>query len=331
MKKAFFTLTILFFLLVALPLLGKLKNQQNSESYAFAAITPDSKQNVTQDLIFFELHGPVKRLVCESIFEPDHSSKDTIEFDREGRFVKYNGYNPFLTKEEKIEYIKTHGEGLNGYSTSEKRSLDDFVFDAGDDTVFFSRNKNGNINAVGYLYTRDFTYDCFDTYEWDSKNQQVTELYHNYCAGGSRITKYSLHPKGFRYPEEEEEIPASELFVLDGYIVGYNLSTRNIKVIECKVDKYGNWTKLVYVITSDFSVTASGEGSDYDYLKEQPDAEIKIVDLTEDASEVSIPLRKGDESAALREAINNALKELREEGTLAEISNKYFGADITAN
>lgn len=268
MKKAFFTLTILFFLLVALPLRSKLKNQQNSESYAFAAITPDSKQNVTQDLIFFELHGPVKRLVCESIFEFDHSSKDTIEFDREGRFVKYNGYNPFLTKEEKIEYIKTHGEWLNGDSTFEKRSLEYFVFDAGDDTVFFSRNKNGNIKAVGYLYTSlmDITYSCFDTYEWDSKNHQVTELYQS-CAGGSRITKYSLHPKGFRYPQEEE-IPPISYSVYHGSIVGYNLSTNNIKVIECKVDKYGNWTKLVYVITSDFSVTASGFDFDYDYLKE---------------------------------------------------------------
>lgn len=283
MKKAFFTLTILFFLLVALPLLGKLKNQQNSESYAFAAITPDSKQNVTQDLIFFELHGPVKRLVCESIF---HSSKDTIEFDREGRFVKYNGYNPFLTKEEKIEYIKTHGEWPNGDSTSEKRSLKYFVFDAGDDRVFFSRNKNGNIKEVGLLYTSlmDITYDCFDTYEWDSKNQQVTELYQS-CAGGSRITKYSLHPKGFRYPEEVE-IPPISYSVYNGSIVGYNLSTRNIKVIECKVDKYGNWTKLVYVITSNFSVTASGFGFDFDYLKEQN------IDIKEDIDEnINIYLR----------------------------------------
>ena len=85
------------------------------------------------------------------------------------------------------------------------------------------------------------------------------------------------------------------------------------------------------VISGRADATLNAEVSVYDYLKEQPDAEIKIVDLTEDASEVSIPLRKGDESADLREAINNALKELREEGTLAEISNKYFGADITAN
>ena len=37
---------------------------------------------------------------------------------------------------------------------------------------------------------------------------------------------------------------------------------------------------------------------------------------------------KSSKSAA---AINDALKELREDGTLAAISNKYFGMDITEN
>jgi len=75
--------------------------------------------------------------------------------------------------------------------------------------------------------------------------------------------------------------------------------------------------------------TLNAEVSFYDYIKEQPDADVKIVALTEDASSVSIPLRKGDESATLREAINQALAELKADGTLTEISIKYFGADIT--
>ena len=39
----------------------------------------------------------------------------------------------------------------------------------------------------------------------------------------------------------------------------------------------------------------------------------------------------GESSESLRAAINAALAELREDGTLAEISNKYFGMDITKN
>jgi cystine transport system substrate-binding protein len=37
----------------------------------------------------------------------------------------------------------------------------------------------------------------------------------------------------------------------------------------------------------------------------------------------------GENSDTLRDAVNDALKELREEGKLAEISEKYFGMDIT--
>lgn len=83
------------------------------------------------------------------------------------------------------------------------------------------------------------------------------------------------------------------------------------------------------VISGRVDATLNAEVSYYDYIKEQPDAQVKIVALTDDASNVSIPLRKGDESAALREAINQALSELRADGTLSEISNKYFGVDIT--
>ena len=83
------------------------------------------------------------------------------------------------------------------------------------------------------------------------------------------------------------------------------------------------------VLSGRVDATLNAEVSFYDYLGEHPDAPIKIVALTEEASEVSIPLRKGDETASLREAIDNAIKELAEDGTLTELSIKYFGQDIT--
>lgn len=61
-----------------------------------------------------------------------------------------------------------------------------------------------------------------------------------------------------------------------------------------------------------------------------PDANLKVVALTEEASEVAIPVRKGEDSASLLEAINQAIDELRADGTLSSISEKYFGKDITA-
>lgn len=76
--------------------------------------------------------------------------------------------------------------------------------------------------------------------------------------------------------------------------------------------------------------TLNADVSFYDYLNVHPDAYFKIVAQTEDASHVAIPLRKGDNSATLLEAVNNAIDELRADGTLKELGEKYFGQDISS-
>ena len=76
--------------------------------------------------------------------------------------------------------------------------------------------------------------------------------------------------------------------------------------------------------------TLNADVSFYDYLNVHPDADFTIVAQTEDASHVAIPLRKGDNSATLLEAVNNAIDELRADGTLKELSEKYFGQDISS-
>ena len=76
--------------------------------------------------------------------------------------------------------------------------------------------------------------------------------------------------------------------------------------------------------------TLNADVSFYDYLNVHPDADFKIVAQTEDASHVAIPLVKGDTTATLLEAINNAIDELRADGTLKELSEKYFGQDISS-
>ena len=76
--------------------------------------------------------------------------------------------------------------------------------------------------------------------------------------------------------------------------------------------------------------TLNADVSFYDYMNVHPDADFKIVAQTEDASHVAIPLRKGDNSATLLEAVNNAIDELRADGTLKELGEKYFGQDISS-
>lgn len=66
-----------------------------------------------------------------------------------------------------------------------------------------------------------------------------------------------------------------------------------------------------------------------DYMDVNPDAALKVALLAEDADLIAIPMQKGDDTATLREAINKAIAELREDGTLSTLSIKYFGTDIT--
>ena len=75
--------------------------------------------------------------------------------------------------------------------------------------------------------------------------------------------------------------------------------------------------------------TLNADVSFYDYMKQQPDANLKIAAITPDASSVAIPMVKGDNNAAFRSAVNQAISELLSNGTIAEISQQYFGTDVT--
>ena len=66
-----------------------------------------------------------------------------------------------------------------------------------------------------------------------------------------------------------------------------------------------------------------------DYQNAHPEANIKIAAYSDDAEQVAIPVRKGTDTATLLEAINQALAELDADGTLSELSVKYFGTDIS--
>ena len=66
-----------------------------------------------------------------------------------------------------------------------------------------------------------------------------------------------------------------------------------------------------------------------DYVKEHPEANIKIATFSDEVEKVAIPIRKGDDTATLLAAVNDALKEMSEDGTLTALSEKYFGTDIS--
>ena len=83
------------------------------------------------------------------------------------------------------------------------------------------------------------------------------------------------------------------------------------------------------LLSGRIDATLNAEVTYYDYMKAHPEANLKVAALTDEASHVAIPLRKGGESDRLQAAINEALNELNESGELSELSIKYFGSDIS--
>ena len=160
-------------------------------------------------------------------------------------------------------------------------------------------------NGVDVTPERSETYDFTDAYAYTrtalvvrADNEEITSF-------EDLDGKTTANSVGSTYMELAEQYGAS--------VTGVDTLDETIQVVlQGRVD-----------------ATLNADVSFFDYLGQHPDAEIKIVAETEEANAIAIPLRKGDETASLRAAINQASKELREEGVLSELSVKYFGSDIS--
>lgn len=118
---------------------------------------------------------------------------------------------------------------------------------------------------------------------------------------------------------------------LDGKDVALTVTSNWAEVAESYggsiVSTSGFSESIQLVIQGRADATVNDNVTYLDFKANQPDANVKIVATSDDATESAILLRKDDSD--LQEAINEALEELRSEGTLSEISVKYFGEDIT--
>ena len=121
---------------------------------------------------------------------------------------------------------------------------------------------------------------------------------------------------------------------LDGKTTANSLASTYMELAEsygATVQGIDTLEETIQLLTAGrIDATLNADVSFYDYLNVHPDADFKLVAQTEDASHVAIPIVKSEDSSFL-DALNSAIDELRADGTLKELSEKYFGTDISTN
>lgn len=96
------------------------------------------------------------------------------------------------------------------------------------------------------------------------------------------------------------------------------------------ITSFDDLTKCMDLVKSGgVDATINAATSINDYLQTTKDTSFKIVDQSKESTPYAIPMVKGDDNVSLKKAVNKALKELKEDGTLSKISIKYFGEDLT--
>lgn len=104
----------------------------------------------------------------------------------------------------------------------------------------------------------------------------------------------------------------------------YDLATES----GAKVEGVEGWAQAVELLRQGrVDATVNDKLTFLDYETTNKDSGLKIAAETDEAGEQAFVFTK--DKTALVEAVDKALEELRADGTLAEISDKYFGEDVT--
>jgi cystine transport system substrate-binding protein len=78
-------------------------------------------------------------------------------------------------------------------------------------------------------------------------------------------------------------------------------------------------------------VTTNAQTSVQDYFNTVGQDGLKVAAVMDDEISYGIIMAKDPDNDTLLKAVNDALADMKEDGTLAELSEKYFGADLTVS
>ena len=125
----------------------------------------------------------------------------------------------------------------------------------------------------------------------------------------------------------------SSLADLAGKTTAQSLSSNWYTLAEengATVEAVEGWAQAIALLEEErIDATLNDKLTFLDYVTSKPEsaAKLKVAAETDDPSRNAFVVAKG--SSSLVDAINDALAELRADGTLASISEKYFGEDVS--
>lgn len=144
-------------------------------------------------------------------------------------------------------------------------------------------------------------------------------------------TPYAYNRTAVIVRGDDERIQTME--DLNGMRTANTISSTYAEVAEkygAKVTGVDDLNQTIELLRSGrIDATLNAEVTYYDYVKAHPDSGLKIAVLDSEETSVGIPIRKGDDTAGLLAAVNEALAAMAESGELSELSVKYFGTDIS--
>ncbi|WP_374954076.1 amino acid ABC transporter substrate-binding protein [Rathayibacter sp. AY1B5] len=142
---------------------------------------------------------------------------------------------------------------------------------------------------------------------------------------------YSVSPGVVIVPSSDTSI--TDLAGLSGKTTAQSLSSNWYTVAQengAEVEGVEGWAQAIALVEQGrVDATVNDRLTWLDWSTTYPDqaAGLKVAVTTDDTSESAFTFPKGSDD--LVEAVDSALDELREDGTLASISERYFGADVS--
>ncbi|PPG27945.1 polar amino acid ABC transporter substrate-binding protein [Rathayibacter sp. AY2B9] len=142
---------------------------------------------------------------------------------------------------------------------------------------------------------------------------------------------YSVSPGVVIVPSSDTSI--TDLAGLSGKTTAQSLSSNWYTVAQengAEVEGVEGWAQAIALVEQGrVDATVNDRLTWLDWSTTYPDqaAGLKVAVTTDDTSESAFTFPNGSDD--LVEAVDSALDELREDGTLASISERYFGADVS--